>query len=235
MNLDVRRLDPRLKVLFAVLLGALAWSSGLPGLAAMLVGLCWLLLRLRAALPGGRAVLRGYVWFLLFWALAKAGLDLWSGVGALAALAGAGMLTLRLTCLLGTGLALAVSTSPRQLGMALTWFLRPILRGRAWKAALALALMVHFLPITWETVARVRANVARRLPGARFWTRQAATARAVLRVLGQKTWNQTLAVACRGLGEAAAWEPEFPAGGGRAAQWGLGGVLALLLGALSLL
>ncbi|RXF76972.1 cobalt transporter, partial [Desulfovibrio sp. DS-1] len=45
---------------------------------------------------------------------------------------------------------------------------------------------------------------------------------AVLRILGQRTWTQTVAVAARGLDRPEAWRPDFPF---RPVRW----ALALLL------
>ncbi len=203
------RLDPRIKILSTIVLSVLSWRSGIIGLGCyffVLVALCY---QLRSSLPGQRQVLKSYGWFLLLWSVAKVGVDLWSGLSVEVAVSGAGLLAFRLTCLLLAGLVLALSTSPRQLGMALTWFLRPVMGRRAWKGALAFALMVHFLPITWLTLAQVREAVNRRCPGLGLFRRMLLMGQCALRNLGQKTWNQTLAVACRRLDNQDAWQSVF--------------------------
>lgn len=216
-------LDPRIKVLLAVGFGILVWRAGLVGLAAYSCLLGWVCWTLRAGLPGHRHVLKSYGWFLLIWVGAKLALDLWEGMDPIAAAQAAGLLGLRLSCLLLAGLGLALSTSPRQLGMALVWFLRPVMGKLAWQAALALALMVHYLPITWLTFSQVRSSVRQRCSHMSLYRRMLVVGQAVLRSLGQKTWNQALAVACRNLDRPEAWQPVFSSGLG---QWAAAGCLA---------
>lgn len=223
-------LDPRVKILVAVTLGVLAWKTGLLGLIFYIIGLSALCWQLRATLPGQRQVLKSYGWFLLFWTVAKVGLELWDGTSMSVAAVEAGVLALRLTCLLLVGLVLALATSPRQLGMALTWFLRPVLGNRAWKGALALSLMVHFLPITWLTLAQVRQATLRRCAHLNLFKRMLIVGQSTLRNLGQKTWNQALAVACRGLYKPQAWQPVFRAG---VVQWCCGVGFVAVAAALS--
>ncbi len=203
------RLDPRIKILSTIALGILTWHSGLVGLGCYFVVLATLCYQLRSSLPGQSQVIKSYGWFLLLWSVAKVGVDLWSGMSAGVAASGAGMLAFRLTCLLLAGLVLALCTSPRQLGMALTWFLRPVMGKLAWKGALAFALMVHFLPLTWLTLAQVREAVKRRCPDLGLFRRMLLMGQCSIRNLGQKTWNQTLAVACRRLDNQTAWKPVF--------------------------
>ncbi|MBU1611135.1 MAG: cobalt transporter [Proteobacteria bacterium] len=217
--------DPRIKILSGVILGLLVWQAGFAGLVIYLFLLGALSWQLRATLPGQRHVLKSYGWFLLLWTGAKLGMDIWSGASLPVASLAASLLAARLSCLLAVGLVLALSTSSRQLGMALTWFLRPVLRSHAWKGALALALMVHFLPITWLTLAQMRETTSRRCSHLGLFRRMLIMGQAVMRNLGQKTWNQTLGVACRRLDRPEAWQPKFRTGIG---QWGC---FVMLMGA----
>jgi biotin transport system permease protein len=178
----VRRRDPRLKLCAAFLLGPALWVLGLPA-----VGLC-----------------------LLFWVAVKAGLDAMSGLSAAQVAMGAGDLALRLAALLLLGLFLALSSSARALGLAVSWAVRPLVgREQAWRLALSLSLMIHFLPMCLGAIAQVRQTLSRRCPRCGFFLRMVVIPQAVIRTLGQKTWNQTLAVAGRGLDDPSAWEPDF--------------------------
>lgn len=116
----------------------------------------------------------------------------------------------RLCVLIGLGLLLALTTSPRQLGLALSWFLRPVLGKNAWKTALSLALMIHFLPLVQATFAQVKQTIKLRQPRRSRWERFLLVPQATLRLLAQKTWSQTVAVAARGLDSPEAWVPHFP-------------------------
>ena len=122
----------------------------------------------------------------------------------------AALLGLRLCVLIGLGLLLALTTSPRQLGLALSWFLRPVLGKNAWKTALSLALMIHFLPLVQTTFAQVKQTIRLRQPKRSRWERVLLVTQATLRLLAQKTWSQTVAVAARGLDSPEAWVPHFP-------------------------
>ena len=136
------------------------------------------------------------------------------------------LLGVRLALLIGIGLALALAASPRALGLALVWLLRPMLGARAWQPALGVALMIHFLPMAQGTFAQISraADLSGPLPLRR---RAVLLPAAVLRILGQRTWTQTVAVAARGLDRPEAWQPDFPF---RPARWAMA-VLLVGLGA----
>jgi biotin transport system permease protein len=147
---------------------------------------------------------------VVFWVAAKAGLDALSGMPLDVIAAGAGDLAIRLVALLLLGLFLALSSSSRALGLAVAWAVRPVAgREQAWRLALSLALMVHFLPMCLSTVSQVRQTMTRRCPRCGFFLRMVVIPQAVIRAMGQKTWNQTLAVAGRNLDRPEAWEPDF--------------------------
>ncbi|WP_319584457.1 cobalt transporter [uncultured Pseudodesulfovibrio sp.] len=221
----VRSLDPRLKLAAALVAGPCLWK--VPLSAAIVVALFLLILVrcLAAGQPGGGKMVRSLLSFVLFWVAVKVVLDAISGVPMEHLALDAGQLAVRLVALLMLGLGLALSTSARALGLAAAWALRPFLgRERSWRIALALSLMVHFLPTCLSTLTGVREVVARRFPEAGFFRRMRMVPQAVIRNLGQKTWNQTLAVACRGLDRPGAWEPDF-AWSGR--DW-IGSVLVIV-------
>lgn len=201
--------DPRLKLTLAVGLGLTLWYGGPWGLAlagALLVAALGLLAgqdRLRLQALAVAAL------FALGWTVVAWGLGVWEGRAVMAALQQAGVLGLRLLLLLLLGLALALGSSARQLGLGLAWFLRPLLGRRAWQVALAVSLMLQFLPRTLETLVQVQRMDKLRAPERRLWQRWALMAQTVLRVLSQNTWKQTVALAARGLDTPEAWQPAF--------------------------
>jgi biotin transport system permease protein len=206
----IRALDPRLKLGAALLVGPCLWKVPVPAAVACAAFLLLLVRFLAAGQPGGGRMVRSLLSFVFFWVAVKLVLDGISGVPAEFMARDAAQLAVRLVALLMLGLGLALSTSARALGLAVAWALRPFLGPeRAWRIALALSLMVHFLPACLSTLSGVREVVARRFPEAGFFRRMRMIPQAVIRNLGQKTWNQTLAVACRGLDRAGAWEPDF--------------------------
>ena len=155
-------------------------------------------------------MVRSLLIFIVFWVGIKMVLDVLTGIPLAKMSMDALELAIRLAALLLLGLALALSTSARSMGLAIAWAIRPLVgRESAWRLSLSFALMVHFLPMCLFTMSQVRETIARRCPGFGFRQRTLVLPQAILRNLGQKTWNQTLAVAGRGLENAAAWEPEF--------------------------
>ncbi|MFW6181739.1 MAG: archease, partial [Spirochaetota bacterium] len=99
----------------------------------------------------------------------------------------------RILVVLLTGLCLARTTSARQMGRAMTGIMRPVLGARAWLPALALSLMIHFLPMTLATLRQTGQTVKVRCPGMSLHRRMVLLATASLRSLSRKTWNQTIA------------------------------------------
>lgn len=206
----VRSLDPRLKMGVALALGPGLWVLAPPLVALLALLLLGVVVALSAAQPLGRKMVRSLFVFTAAWVAVKVVLDAVSGLPLVDIALGGGELALRLVSLLLLGISLAFSTSPRSLGLAVSWALRPFIGGeRAWKVALSLALMVHFLPICLETMVQVRSTLERRCPKRTLKDRLTIVPQAILRNLGQKTWNQTLAVAGRGLESGDAWQPDF--------------------------
>lgn len=206
----LRALDPRLKLAAALVLGPCLWKVHVASAAACALVLLLLVPALAASRPLGARMVRSLFFFLFLWVAVKAGVDGATGVPADALLMDAGQLAVRLTGLVLLGLALALSTSPRALGLAVAWGARPLVgRERAWRIALSLALMVHFLPLCLSTVTGVRDVCDTRCPGAGGIMKARIIPQAVIRNLGQKTWSQALAVASRGLEGPEAWEADF--------------------------
>lgn len=226
------QLDARPKIFLALLTGLVLWrlpEHALPLLTLAAALLCFSL--------GGfsreyRNLWKGGAVFVLTWTLLKLLLDILGTAAAGAAVAAAAGMGLRLAMLLMLGLTLVLSASPRSLGVGLAWFLRPVLGQRSWRLALALAMMIHFLPLTWTSAAGLLQNLSRRRPKCPWRERLRLVPQALLRVMSQTTWNQTVAVAARGLDRPEAWQPEAPV---RPVEWVLVLIFGLGLAALSLM
>jgi biotin transport system permease protein len=203
--------DARIKVLLAFFFGIVTWRTGWPGLALYALALVYLASTLSGFLAANRRAARAFIAFAAIWTAVKFGLDIFSGVTWLNALRESALLGTRLMVVLLIGLVLAQSTSPQKLGMALSWLLRPVLGRRAWKTALALALMIHFLPLAWFASDGVGMGIKTRGPGITKRKRLILFPTALLSRLALKTWSQTLAVSARGLDRPEAWRPDFPA------------------------
>ena len=211
--------DPRLKVLLTFLLGLMTWQAGLAGVLFYGLALGLVLFLLGDVVSANRSVVRTYAAFVLLWMAVKFLFEILDGAGPAAAALRATDLGLRLLVLLLLGLALALSTSPRSLGLAAAWLLRPVLGKRAWRAALSLSLMVHFLPLVWQTFSTVQRTIALRARSASWPRRLNLMAQASLRALSQKTWDQTVALAARGLDAPEAWTCRFDF---RPREWAVG-------------
>ncbi|MFH1137274.1 MAG: ABC transporter [Pseudomonadota bacterium] len=221
----VQQLDPRVKIGLGLLFGLLTWKVGAGGVLAFFLFFGGVLWSLQGGRREHRSTVRRYVLFVVFWAVLKLAVDLLSGVPWAAAAAQAGLLGLRLAAVLFIGLALAFSSSPRSLGLALAWLLRPLLGNKAWQAALALALMIHFMPLVWNAYDAAKKVADYRLPHLPARRRITLALQTAVRSLGRKTWDQTLALAARGLDDPAAWQARFDF---RPRDWAVGLVGAAL-------
>jgi biotin transport system permease protein len=202
--------DGRVVLALALLLGLLVWRGGIAGAAADAV-LCGVVVA--AAGAGWAGALRlsaRHAAFALLWGGVKLVAALAAGAGSHAALAGAGALALRLAALLLMGSAVTALLTPRALGLAAASLARPLLGRRAWAAALALSLMIHFIP---RALARFEdARAALRLRRVRVSRTRAAllVLQAGTRGLAVGTWDQSLAIAARRLDRPEAWEAGAP-------------------------
>lgn len=214
-TLSLASFDPRLKIMLAAAIGILTWHVPVYALCVYAVGILFLGISNRMHITLGTRTVATYIYFIIAWAGLKFALDctpLFYGTTPDydAALLSAGILGLRLTILIGIGLLLATTSSARQLGLALAWFMRPILGKRSWEPALSLALMIHFIPLIQHTFAQVMQALELRNPPRSTWQRFLLIPQAVLRICAQKTWTQTVAVAARKLDSPDAWTPGFP-------------------------
>lgn len=230
----VASMDPRIKLGLALALGLCSWRLSPAGLAVALalVGLGWLGVgrSRRSTFP----LARTYLTFVFFWTLVQCVFAVIGGVPFEVAAQHSLLFGVRLLSLVFTGLVLAAGTSTRALGMAAAWAVRPILGRRAWKMALGLALVVHFLPMSLQTLRTARTSVRRRLGRKAGWRGVLFTVRTALRQLGEQSWRQALALACRGLDHPEAWEGGFERGPGGAPKGTLLGLASATVIALAL-
>ncbi len=218
-------LDPRLKICCAFCAGVLTWQAqwGLLGVFLLTVmGLAWLLQGYGAI---NLKTLRYLALLVVIWTGIKALWGFWDTGPWQETAAASLLLGQRLAVLVLLGLVLTALCSCRQLGLAFDWFLRPMLGRKSWQAALALALMLHFIPLCLQTLKGVQAAVYLRCGQSGLYVRYRLLVRATFRILAHKTWEQTLALYARGLDQEAAWREPLPF---QPLQWALGFCLIFL-------
>jgi len=200
------RPDARLAVLLSMVAGFCVWRYSPVVLAALLFALAWLMAR-QPSFPGlGRPILRPVLRFALFFGLLKLCLDMLNpDIGAGQAAVNAAMLTGRLLSAVCIGLALLLLCGPRGLCLALTWYLRPMLRNNAWKVGLAAALTIHFLPMVFLLVSQTSSQIRLRLPHLGPLRRMALLGQSTLRQSAQKSWKQSVALLARDVNKPEAW------------------------------
>jgi biotin transport system permease protein len=202
-------MDPRVKLATALCLGPVLWRLGPVGTVTLTLAMTCAAM---AALPSSRlgmAALRGNAVFVVLWAAAKTLFDVWGGAPLAVALPESALFGARLVALIFLGLILAATTSPRQMGAALSFALRPVLGPAAWKTALALALLVHNLPLAWTAGAAIRRSMRLRCPDLPFSRAPGLFATALLRAVSLTAHERTMAVAARNLDRPEAWRPAF--------------------------
>jgi len=217
--------DPRVKIILAGMFGLLIWRTGPPCIFLHFGGVFALCLLLDVFTWKNRNLLTSYLAFILFWILVKTLADTLSGLRfSQMIVKETAFLGLRLSILIMLGLALSKSCSPRQLGLALSFYLRPFLGRNAWRAALSLALMIHFLPLAMQTLSHVKTALKIRSPQRNWFQRSLLVPFASIRVLARSAWSQALAISARGLDRESAWNEKFPP---QPKTWITGGVVAL--------
>ena len=228
----LHRTHPLVKLAVALCLGIFTWRAGPAGLALYLAGLA----AVGLASPGRGELrpvsLRAIATILFFWVLVKAGFEFWEGAAVSTALQQAGILGLRLAILILGGLCLTAVTSARQIGLAVDLLLRPAIGKKSWQGALGLALMIHFLPLTLRVLRQAGTGLRLRSPRRGPVVRMRLWAQTVLRVLNRATWQQTLAIAARGLDDPGKWRERIPVTGW---QIGMGALICALVASASLI
>ncbi len=129
---------------------------------------------------------------------------------ATAPLAASALLFTRLLLLMFTALCLTALCSPRAVGLALSWYLRPLLGNKAWQPALTIALMAQYLPLVFlyleqiNTAARIRGIPT---SGLAYW--QYAIPH-LFKLLHMRSYAGAMAIASRRLDTPDAWQMHQP-------------------------
>lgn len=208
-------LDGRVLLIVALVSGLLIWQ--LPQLWLIPFTLFWVAL---VFISGAQrkvrpSVLRAYALFFLFWVGLKILLDtiglLWQKSPLLPetyapVLVNAGILGMRLVAMSAVGVFIVGVAGAQKLSLAFAWLLKPVMRKNAWKAALAMTLMLRFIPLAQRILRSSKTAVRLRCESLGFWSRMGLLVGASLSLLAKQTWTQTIAVASRGLDCPEAWE-----------------------------
>jgi len=216
--------DARIKIALSIVAGICVWKAGPVALglfALSAAGVVWM-----AAGRGliGKGQLKALIYLAGVWTAIKACLELYSRNPQW--LEQSLLLGGRLAVLVLVGVCLAALTSRVQVGLALSTLLRPVCGTKSWQAALSLALMIHFIPLVLGTLQTVKRTLSLRGQDLSMRQRMHFFVTTVMRTLSRSTWDQTLALAVRGLEEEKAWQQSRPMTLG---EWASAGVLGLSL------
>ena len=208
------RLDPRLLVLFCSLGGLCAWLAPWPWTAPLLLPALYLALDAWRSLPGGRGMAVAQIAFILFWGLGFLGFRAWeAGEIAPEAVEQTLIFCARLGTMIGLALAIPLALTPLDLGRVLAWGLRKLgAPETAWRAALALAVMLSFLPKGLRAFSSLHRSLRLRVPNLPRRRAFFILALASLRHLGVQTWEISLAIAGRDLYRPGPWLWRPPCG-----------------------
>ncbi|MFO7802680.1 MAG: energy-coupling factor transporter transmembrane component T [Desulfovermiculus sp.] len=216
--------DARIKMAVSIVAGVCVWKAGPVALglfAFSAAGVAWMVAG-RGLI--GRGQLKGLVYLAGAWTAIKACLELYSRNPQW--LEQSLLLGGRLAVLVLVGVCLAALTSRVQVGLALSSLLRPLCGTKSWQAALSLALMIHFIPLALGTLQTVKRTLSLRGQDLSMKQRMHFFVTTVMRTLSRTTWDQTLALAVRGLEEEKAWQQSRPI---TLKEWAGAGVLGLSL------
>jgi hypothetical protein len=218
------RVDARALAGLVSCLGVLGWMLPWQGVPPLLIPAGLIAFAASALLRDGRSALAAYGLFVLFWTLSQGALALFERPGdAAGAVFSAVLLGARLCILLGFALALPLAVTPLTLGRVLAWYLawparfeafirrtaglspRPVTAEIAWRASLALALMMAFVPRALRVMRALRASLALRAPELGFFQRMLHLGFSLLRTISVQTWDMALALAARDLFRPEPW------------------------------
>ena len=201
----VKSFDARIKIILALFWGVLIWQVELLGLLIYFLFFAILFYPWEEKFTEGYKILRVYLFFIPFWTALKLLSDLMENRENFQILPSL-LFGLRLLELLSLALLLALSSSARELGMAFAWFFRPFFKEKAWQVALALTLMIHFLPLSLYNMKKIKEAIERRCCHLSWHKKMLLLSQALIRSLSEKTWQQTIAIAARKLDQGEAWE-----------------------------
>lgn len=220
--------DARIKIMLSIVLGVCAWRAGPWALGLFFVSTGLLAWAAAGMSLFSRRQIKGLLLFVGVWTAVKAGMELLAHNPVW--LKQSLILGARLSVLVLVGLSLAALTSRVQVGRAVSSLLRPIFKNKSWQGAMSLALMIHFIPVTMGTMHSVQRTLSLRGHDLSMRQRLHLFVTTVMRNLSRSTWDQTMALAVRGLEEPKAWE-QYQAF--RAKEWIAGGVLGVSIWMLS--
>lgn len=197
--------DPRVRIVAALVYGVALWHTGWLGVTVCCVAVCFVLFQTSSS--GKWAFIRKALLFSILWAGLKFIFSLFESGEVLISAEHALFFGIRLFTLLGVGLLLALTTSSLEFGRAVSFVLRPFAgRTRAWKCALSLSLMVHFIPMIMASVSDVVKTIRIRCVDVSLFRRMKLAPQILLRGFSQKSWTSAVAIAARRLDNPEAWE-----------------------------
>ncbi|MDR2456444.1 MAG: hypothetical protein LBE49_07620 [Deltaproteobacteria bacterium] len=213
-------LDLRLLMVLVSALGLCSWLLPWPCLIAFGPSsfvAAWAAWRLRA-IP--RGAVKAYAAFLILWTLAKLLSSLLEAPGAWGpAVYSALELGSRLAVMAALALAVPLAATAVEIGRAAGWLLGPMDRllglfrkkeaesdpGLSWRAALAVCLMMSFLPRAIKAVGQLRQALLLRAPSMSSARRLRLLAETLIRVMGSQAWDAALAITARDLYRPEPW------------------------------
>lgn len=218
-------LDTRLLVACVSIAGILAWTMPWQVTAFFFVVAAVIAATAVVELRDGRAALMAYGLFVLLWTVSQLLLYLFEHPGQFAdASIQAVSLGAKLFVLLGLALAVPLAATPLMLGRTLSWYLsalvgaekwvcaavfrgkaKPVLAEGAWRAALALCLMMAFFPRSMRAMKELRRSLLMRAPHLAVHKRVALLGLALIRVVSSQAWDMTLAIAARNVYRPGPW------------------------------
>ncbi len=204
-------LDRRVLIAIVSLVGIAIWQiTGLLLLAASVLALMVVAL-FPHEVKKRRHLIKVYAVFLLFWGVMKGGATLWATPGDLhGAILESAVMTARLLTLVCLGLVLSFGSTPCELGRAFGWFLQPLMGKSAWKAALALTIMLSFMPRLIVVFQGLHTHFRLRRPRIGLRARAVLFGIAVMRVLSMQSRDLAMAVAARDLYRPDPWRYRKP-------------------------
>jgi len=220
----IQKTDLRLLILLCPALGVLAWHSPWPWLCVPLALALWLLVCGLQALPWLKKFLKVYLFFALFWLICSfffQNLDKsspWPDI-----LVQTGLLALRFACLPGLALPLILAASPIRIGLACAWYacalsrvflvpagiIQPQFRNPevnpGWKVGLAVALTISLIPRVYRDLSALQRSLNLRAPKLKAGKKARLICLGALRLFGEQTWEQSLALTSRQLDQPEVW------------------------------
>ena len=201
----LRRLDARMKL--PLLMAACLIGQHLPNawIAPWLLLLSCMFFAREMRFGGVMAMARGGLWFVAFWLALKALSAMLDGTAPVQAFVESLPTALRLAALVLVGMAFVGLSSPLETGRAAAWYLRGFVGDRAWKPALAVALVAWFLPVTLCVTGEVLTAMRTRGLQLPWRKKMVLLAGNSLRILERKAAEVAVGLASRRLDDDRSW------------------------------